>query len=162
VRVREISWWKTLTRWARERIPPWPTNQQQPHQSKTGTVSWCVPLVPECLTLYTVHFLGNDLRYTDFERENFRSLSTMQPPSASGFLGLKLVSVIRLVCFDFVHEAIYPYSIEGLRYIEEHCAAVFPMLKCCAYFWFYSVYLFDCSMVLTKAKLMSTDNIVCS
>jgi len=34
------------------------------------------------------------------------------------------VSVIRQVCFDFVHEAIEPYSIERLRYIEEYCAAI--------------------------------------
>jgi len=31
------------------------------------TVPWYVPLVPECLALYTVHFLGNDRRYTDFK-----------------------------------------------------------------------------------------------
>jgi len=28
-----------------------------------GLVPWYVPLVPECLALYTVHFLG---RYTDY------------------------------------------------------------------------------------------------
>jgi len=42
------------------------------------------------------------------------------------------VNVIRQVCFDFVHEAFEPYLTEGLRYIEEYCAAVFPMLKGCA------------------------------
>jgi len=72
------------------------------------------------------------------------------------------VSVIRQMSFNFIHEAIEPYSIESLRYIEGYYAAVFPMLKGCAYFICYSVNLFDCSMVLMVDKLMSRDNIVCT